>query len=178
VIVTLDGSQRKVQLASEHLGSLRLAYTQHVYRQQGATVERSVVLTGGWQTSKETAYVEATRARHRTDWFIARDDLGEEGQDPNESHGSPSVCAAAAPRPHRSRTASYPIPAGEHDSTSPGFGHRASHAGSTHQHGTSIARLTAARTVDAESLTRNSRHQDMSTSIGTVKMLTQVAATG
>jgi hypothetical protein len=50
-------------------------------RQQGATVERSVVLTGGWQTSKETAYVEATRARHGTDWFIARDDLGTEGQD-------------------------------------------------------------------------------------------------
>ena len=80
--VTLDGSQRKVQLAGEDLDSLRLAYAQHVYRQQGATVERSVVLTGGWQTSKETAYVEATRARHGTDWFIARDDLGSEGQDP------------------------------------------------------------------------------------------------
>jgi conjugative relaxase-like TrwC/TraI family protein len=81
VIVTLDGSQRRVQLAGEHLDSLRLAYAQHVYRQQGATVERSVVLTGGWQTSKETAYVEATRARHGTTWFIAREDLGEEGQD-------------------------------------------------------------------------------------------------
>jgi conjugative relaxase-like TrwC/TraI family protein len=80
--VTLDGSQRKIQLTSEHLDSLRLAYAQHVYRQQGATVERSVVLTGGWQTSKETAYVEATRARHGTTWFIARDDLGTEGQDP------------------------------------------------------------------------------------------------
>jgi conjugative relaxase-like TrwC/TraI family protein len=81
LIVALDGSQRRVKIASEDLGSLRLAYAQHVYRQQGATVERSVVLTGGWQTSKETAYVEATRARHGTDWFIARDDLGEEGQD-------------------------------------------------------------------------------------------------
>ncbi len=81
VTITLDGTQRKIQLTSEHLDSLRLAYAQHVYRQQGATVERSVVLTGGWQTSKETAYVEATRARHGTDWFIARDDLGEEGQD-------------------------------------------------------------------------------------------------
>ncbi|MGA2163271.1 MAG: MobF family relaxase [Solirubrobacteraceae bacterium] len=81
VTVTLDGSQRKVQLAGENLDSLRLAYAQHVYRQQGATVERSVVLTGGWQTSKETAYVEATRARKGTDWFIARDDLGNEGQD-------------------------------------------------------------------------------------------------
>ena len=81
VTVTIDGSQRRVQLAGEDLESLRLAYAQHVYRQQGATVERSVVLTGGWQTSKETAYVEATRARHGTDWFIARDDLGTEGQD-------------------------------------------------------------------------------------------------
>jgi conjugative relaxase-like TrwC/TraI family protein len=81
VTVTLDGSQRKVQLAGEHLESLRLAYAQHVYRQQGATVERSIVLTGGWQTSKETAYVEATRARKGTDWFIARDDLGDDGQD-------------------------------------------------------------------------------------------------
>ena len=79
--VTIDGSQRTVQLAGEHLDSLRLAYAQHVYRQQGATVERSVVLTGGWQTSKETAYVEATRARHGTTWFVARDDLGNEGQD-------------------------------------------------------------------------------------------------
>jgi hypothetical protein len=82
VTITLDGSQRNIQLASEHLESLRLAYAQHVYRQQGATVERSVILTGGWQTSKETAYVEATRARHGTDWYIARDDLGNEGQDP------------------------------------------------------------------------------------------------
>ncbi len=83
VTVTLDGSGRRVQLDGEHLDSLRLAYAQHVYRQQGATVERSVVLTGGWQTSKETTYVEATRARYGTDWFIARDQLGDDGQDPD-----------------------------------------------------------------------------------------------
>ncbi len=63
--------------------SLRLAYAQHIYRQQGATVERAIVLTGGWQTSKETAYVEATRARQRTDWHIARDDLDPNAQDPD-----------------------------------------------------------------------------------------------
>jgi ATP-dependent exoDNAse (exonuclease V) alpha subunit len=72
VTVALDGSNRRVQLAARELKSLRLAYAQHVYRQQGATVERAVVLTGSWQTSKETAYVEATRARQRTDWHIAR----------------------------------------------------------------------------------------------------------
>ena len=81
VTLILDGSGRRVQLDGEHLDSLRLAYAQHVYRQQGATVERSIVVTGGWQTSKETAYVEATRARHGTDWYIARDQLGDDGQD-------------------------------------------------------------------------------------------------
>ena len=52
--LALDGSDRRLQLARQDAESLRLAYAQHVYRQQGATVDRSVVLTGGWQTSKET----------------------------------------------------------------------------------------------------------------------------
>lgn len=81
--LTLDGSDRRLQLAPRDAESLRLAYAQHVYRQQGATVDRAVVLTGRWQTSKETAYVQATRARHGTDWYLARDQLGQEGQDPD-----------------------------------------------------------------------------------------------
>jgi ATP-dependent exoDNAse (exonuclease V) alpha subunit len=83
VTLVLDGSGRTIRLAGEDMESLRLAYAQHVYRQQGATVDRAVVLTGGWQTSKETAYVQATRARLGTDWHLARDQLGEEGQDPD-----------------------------------------------------------------------------------------------
>jgi ATP-dependent exoDNAse (exonuclease V) alpha subunit len=83
VALALDGSRRTVRLAGEDVESLRLAYAQHVYRQQGATVDRAVVLTGGWQTSKETTYVQATRARNGTDWYLARDQLGEEGQDPD-----------------------------------------------------------------------------------------------
>jgi conjugative relaxase-like TrwC/TraI family protein len=79
--VRLDGSDRTVNLAGEALENLRLAYAQHVYRQQGATVERSVVITGGWQTSKESAYVQASRARHGTEWFLAREELGTDGQD-------------------------------------------------------------------------------------------------
>ena len=105
VTVTIDGSQRKIQLADEDLDSLRLAYAQHVYRQQGATVERSVVLTGGWQTSKETAYVEATRARHGTSWFIARDELGAEGQDAQRV-----MRLAGAMRTSRAQTASLAHP--------------------------------------------------------------------
>jgi conjugative relaxase-like TrwC/TraI family protein len=79
--VTLDGSQRRVSLAGDDLDVLRLGYAQHVYRQQGATVDRSVVVTGGWQTSKESAYVQASRAREGTEWFLAREELGVEGLD-------------------------------------------------------------------------------------------------
>ena len=79
--VLLDGSDRVVDLAGDDLEKLRLAYAQHVYRQQGATVERSIVVTGGWQTSKESSYVQASRARQGTEWFLAREELGLEGQD-------------------------------------------------------------------------------------------------
>jgi hypothetical protein len=61
VSIALDGSNRHVQLGAQDLDLVRLAYAQHVYRQQGATVERSVVVTGGGQISKETSYVEASR---------------------------------------------------------------------------------------------------------------------
>jgi ATP-dependent exoDNAse (exonuclease V) alpha subunit len=79
--IRLDGSGRELRFAGEDLENLRLAYAQHVYRQQGATVERSVVVTGGWQTSRETAYVQASRARRGTEWLLAREELGLEGQD-------------------------------------------------------------------------------------------------
>ena len=75
----LTGEQRT--LNSEDLARLRLGYAQHIRRAQGATVNRTIVVPGGWQTSKEPSYVEASRARHGTSWFVARDDLGTEGQD-------------------------------------------------------------------------------------------------
>jgi conjugative relaxase-like TrwC/TraI family protein len=80
VSVLTDGA-REVTLGGAELESLRLAYAQHLYRQQGATVQRAVVVTGGWQTSQEGAYVQASRARDGTDWHIARDDLGTGGVD-------------------------------------------------------------------------------------------------
>jgi ATP-dependent exoDNAse (exonuclease V) alpha subunit len=79
--VVLDGTNRRLRLVGEQLANLRLAYVQHVYRQQGVTVDRAMVLTGGWQTSREGAYVQASRARHGSDWYLARDELGEQGQD-------------------------------------------------------------------------------------------------
>jgi ATP-dependent exoDNAse (exonuclease V) alpha subunit len=81
--VALDATGREIHLSREELAPLRLAYAQHISRQQGATVQRAVALTGGWQTSRETSYVQASRARYGIDWFIARDDLGHDGTAPD-----------------------------------------------------------------------------------------------
>jgi conjugative relaxase-like TrwC/TraI family protein len=80
-LVRLDGSEREIRLDADALAEVRLAYAQHVYRQQGATVERAIIITGGWPTTRETAYVQASRARNGSDWYLAREELGLEGQD-------------------------------------------------------------------------------------------------
>jgi conjugative relaxase-like TrwC/TraI family protein len=77
----LTEDAREVLVSGDQLESLRLSYAQQIYRKIGATVDRSVVVTGGWQTSQEGAYVQASRARHGTDWHVAREDLGTEGID-------------------------------------------------------------------------------------------------
>jgi ATP-dependent exoDNAse (exonuclease V) alpha subunit len=81
VLVEFDVTGQQRTLAGDDLGRLRLGYAQHIHRAQGATVTRTLVVTGGWQTSKEPAYVEGSRARQGTDWYVAREDLGVEGHD-------------------------------------------------------------------------------------------------
>lgn len=81
VLVEFDLTGQQRTIAGDDIASLRLGYAQHIHRAQGATVTRTLVVTGGWQTSKEPAYVEASRARSGTDWFVNREDLGAEGQD-------------------------------------------------------------------------------------------------
>jgi conjugative relaxase-like TrwC/TraI family protein len=81
VLIEFDVTGQRRTLLGEDLANLRLGYAQHIHRAQGATVTRTLVVTGGWQTSKEPAYVEASRARHGTDWYVNRHELGEEGHD-------------------------------------------------------------------------------------------------
>ncbi|HYM54899.1 MAG TPA: MobF family relaxase [Solirubrobacteraceae bacterium] len=81
VLVQFDVTGQWRTLTDDDLARLRLGYAQHIHRAQGATVTRTLVVTGGWQTSKEPAYVEASRARQGTDWYVSRDDLGVEGHD-------------------------------------------------------------------------------------------------
>ncbi len=81
VMVEFDVTGQWRTLVGDDLARLRLGYAQHIHRAQGATVTRTLVVTGGWQTSKEPAYVEASRAREGTDWYVSREDLGVEGHD-------------------------------------------------------------------------------------------------
>jgi conjugative relaxase-like TrwC/TraI family protein len=81
VIRTQEPKPRYVEVATREFDGLRLAYAQHVYKAQGLTTDRSLVLTGGWQTDRETSYVALTRARERTDVYTSREDLGHAGID-------------------------------------------------------------------------------------------------
>jgi conjugative relaxase-like TrwC/TraI family protein len=77
--VRIDGSEREVTVGSDDLDAVGLSYAATTYRLQGATIKRAVAVTGGWQTSRESAYVQASRARAGIEWHVARDELsGEE----------------------------------------------------------------------------------------------------
>jgi conjugative relaxase-like TrwC/TraI family protein len=81
VLIEFDTAGQQRTLAGDELATLRLGYAQHIHRAQGATVARALIVTGGWQTSKEPSYVEASRSRDGTDWFVNREELGAEGHD-------------------------------------------------------------------------------------------------
>lgn len=72
--VQLD-TGRTVQLDADQLDGLRLAYAGHITREQGATVRQGVALTGGWQTSREGVYVQASRATDGIEFHVSREDL-------------------------------------------------------------------------------------------------------
>ena len=77
VLVRTDEPKRRdVDVSTREFEGLRLAYAQHVYKAQGLTSDRALVLTGGWQTDREAAYVALTRAREQTNIYTSREDLG------------------------------------------------------------------------------------------------------
>jgi len=73
--------EREVSVNTSEFKDMRLAYAQHVYKAQGLTAQRAFVLSGGWQTDREHAYVAVSRAQERTDIYVSREDLGEQGMD-------------------------------------------------------------------------------------------------
>ena len=120
VIRTQEPKPRYVEVSTREFDGLRLAYAQHVYKAQGLTTDRSLVLTGGWQTDRETSYVALTRARERTDVYTSREDLGHAGIDTdaigrlaeraNQSHAQQaSITRAEIDEPIRRPPRSRPL---------------------------------------------------------------------
>ncbi|MCA1656899.1 MAG: hypothetical protein LC713_04185 [Actinobacteria bacterium] len=81
VMRTDEPNPRDVGFSTREFQGVRLAYAQHVYKAQGLTADRALVLTGGWQTDRERAYFALSRARDRTDVYVSREDLGDDGVD-------------------------------------------------------------------------------------------------
>jgi conjugative relaxase-like TrwC/TraI family protein len=81
-IKTRENPPRDVQVNTSEFHELSLGYAVHVYKAQGLTAERASVLTGGWQTDRENAYVALSRARDQTHIYLSREDLGQDGLDP------------------------------------------------------------------------------------------------
>jgi len=79
LIRTQEPKPRDLDVSPRQYDGLRLAYAQHVYKAQGLTADRALVLTGGWQTNRETTYVALTRAKEQTDIYTSREDLGHAG---------------------------------------------------------------------------------------------------
>jgi hypothetical protein len=80
-VQTQGAHEREVSMNTGEFKDLRLSYAQHVYKAQGLTVNHAFVLTGGWQTDRERAYVALSRAQERTDIYVSHEDLGEQGMD-------------------------------------------------------------------------------------------------
>jgi ATP-dependent exoDNAse (exonuclease V) alpha subunit len=94
-IKTRENPPREVNVNTSEFHELSLAYAVHVYKAQGITTELASILTGGWQTDRESTYVALSRARDQTHIYLSREDLGQDGLDCKRSNTSPSSCNKA-----------------------------------------------------------------------------------
>lgn len=72
IAVTLDDG-RTVTVPLGAYPHLRLGYALTTHKAQGMTVDRAFILTGGGLTDRELTYVQASRARDTTRWYIGHD---------------------------------------------------------------------------------------------------------
>ncbi len=64
---------RDVAVPLDGYPHLRLGYALTTHKAQGMTVERAFILTGGALTDRELTYVQASRARGTTRWYVGQD---------------------------------------------------------------------------------------------------------
>jgi len=72
-VATNEPAPRRLVISSGV--QLDLHYAAHVYKAQGATVDRTYIVAGGWQTSRETLYVACSRSRLGSRIYLDRETL-------------------------------------------------------------------------------------------------------
>jgi conjugative relaxase-like TrwC/TraI family protein len=112
-IKTKEHEPREVPVRTGEFSEISLAYAVHVRKGQGLTATTASVLTGGWQTDREHAYVAVSRARERTDIYVSREDLGEQGMDAGAVERLAEAMAES-----RAQEASIATPVTSHDRAS------------------------------------------------------------
>ncbi len=77
------GKQKLITVSLKELGTsgITLGYASTTHKSQGATVDHSYILVAGSQTDSEMMYVQATRARRTTQFFVDKAHAGEELHD-------------------------------------------------------------------------------------------------
>jgi hypothetical protein len=73
---TLEATPRMLQVSLDEYDGLELHYAMHVQTGQGATVDRTYVIAGGWQTHRQSMYVACSRSRYGTRVFLDHESLG------------------------------------------------------------------------------------------------------
>ena len=91
--VSLD-DDRDVLVSVARYPHLQLGYALTTHKAQGMTVERAFILTGGIMTDLEMTYVQASRARGLTRWYVGHD-LDEVTQHMTRSHAKLAAISLA-----------------------------------------------------------------------------------
>jgi len=74
--VLLD-SGKTVQFKPVHYPHIKLGYAVTTHKAQGLTTENAFILLGGALQDREISYVQASRARGETHFFVSKEDAGE-----------------------------------------------------------------------------------------------------
>lgn len=83
VIIRLDrldehGKPLRVTFTPVQYTNLQLGYAVTTHKAQGATVDKSFVLAGGWMQDREISYVQMSRHREEARVYASRADAGED----------------------------------------------------------------------------------------------------
>lgn len=75
--IRLDSGER-VSIDTSRMKDMVLGYASTTHKSQGATATRAYVLAGGGMQDRELSYVQGSRAREQTAFFVSKNEAGDE----------------------------------------------------------------------------------------------------